>query len=194
MFSFHVSIFKQEASKVLQSGLNRINRVVERPRLESSDNVPAKRPRKHSNEVIRNMPEKMAIEAPFQSDNQNSQCKFRTDIEPKPDIQMLDVYDTIPFENADGGPWKQGWRVTYDAHEWNNHHKLKVFVVPHSHNDPGWIKTFDEYYQQLTKSILSNMLSQMIENPDMTFIWAEISYFSKWYESLSTDEKDDVKT
>lgn len=38
------------------------------------------------------------------------------------------------------------------------------------------------------------MLHQLIENPDMTFIWAEISFFSKWFEDLSADEKDDVKT
>lgn len=155
--------------------------------------VPVKK-QKHNNELDGRAPEKMAIEAPFHSNNQNSQCSFRTDIDPKPDVQMLDVYETIPFENADGGPWKQGWRITYDTHEWNSHHKLKVFVIPHSHNDPGWLKTFDEYYDQLTKSILTNMLHQLMENPDMTFIWAEISYFSKWYDDLSTDDKEDVKT
>ncbi|XP_031636504.1 alpha-mannosidase 2 [Contarinia nasturtii] len=183
---------KNDATKFQQSSSKSVNH---KHRGDSGD-VPAKRMKKQETEIMRNeiMPERPAIEAPFHGDNQNSQCRFRTDIEPKPDIQMLDVYETIPFENADGGPWKQGWRVTYDEHEWNSHHKLKVFVVPHSHNDPGWIKTFDEYYDQLTKSILTNMLSHLIENPDMTFIWAEISYFSRWYENLSTDEKDDVKT
>lgn len=106
---------------------------------------------------------------------------------------MLDIYRSLPFENADGGPWKQGWRVEYDPHQWNSHHKLKVFVVPHSHNDPGWIKTFDEYYEQLTKSILTNMLNQLNENPSMTFIWAEISYFSVWYEKLSANDRTIVK-
>lgn len=37
------------------------------------------------------------------------------------------------------------------------------------------------------------MLYQLSENPDMTFIWAEISYFSRWYEGLPSDDQDAVK-
>ncbi len=52
---------------------------------------------------------------------------------------MSDVYDTIPFDNPNGGAWKQGWDVQYDEKEVvdNKQNKLKVFVVPHSHCDPG---------------------------------------------------------
>lgn len=119
-------------------------------------------------------------------------CSIGAEMVP-PDIQMLDVYKELKFDNIDGGAWKQGWDVKYDPMEFNKHHKLKVFVVPHSHNDPGWIKTFDDYYEHDTKNILYNMLRHLNENPDMKFIWAEISYFSRWYESLSKNSTEIVK-
>jgi len=71
---------------------------------------------------------------PFQT---QQKCPLRNDILPSTDLQTLKLYQSLPFDNPDGGVWKQGWRLDYNEHDWNSHHKLKVFVVPHSHNDPG---------------------------------------------------------
>lgn len=76
------------------------------------------------------------------------------------DITTKDLYDRIQFLDEDGGPWKQGWRVTYKGNEWDSE-KLKIFVVPHSHNDPGWKLTVEEYYDRQSRHILDTIVETL---------------------------------
>ncbi|KAL3885282.1 hypothetical protein ACJMK2_025366 [Sinanodonta woodiana] len=119
-------------------------------------------------------------------------CSWSDAPKARSDVQMLDLFDVLPFDNPDGGAWKQGWNVTYDHNEWNNK-QLKVFVVAHSHTDPGWVKTFNEYYQQQTRNIFNSMLIKLKEDSRRKFIYAEISYFHLWWNELSADRRQDVK-
>lgn len=92
---------------------------------------------------------------PIVSENWNSEV-----LSSKVDITTKELYDKIEFRDEDGGPWKQGWRVTYNGDEWDSE-KLKVFVVPHSHNDPGWKLTVDEYYQKQSRLILDTIVETL---------------------------------
>uniref|UniRef100_A0AC35FQB4 Glycoside hydrolase family 38 N-terminal domain-containing protein n=1 Tax=Panagrolaimus sp. PS1159 TaxID=55785 RepID=A0AC35FQB4_9BILA len=108
-------------------------------------------------------------------------------------IQMLQAYDIIPFDNVDGGVWKQGWNIEYDSKKILEEKKLEVIVVPHSHCDPGWLDTFEGYFQSQTKNILDGMLNFLPKNSDMKFIYAEMSFFELWWSTLKADERRTVK-
>ncbi|CAG2123057.1 unnamed protein product, partial [Medioppia subpectinata] len=105
---------------------------------------------------------------------------------------MPEVYEELKFDNPDGGVWKQGWDLIVNDSMFSRNEKLKVFVVTHSHNDPGWIKTFDRYFREQTKNILDNIVNKLSDDPSLRFIWAETSYLSAWWETVK-DHKMKVK-
>ncbi|KAF8399347.1 hypothetical protein HHK36_015212 [Tetracentron sinense] len=105
------------------------------------------------------------------------------------DITTKDLYDKIEFSDVDGGPWKQGWRVNYKGDEWDSE-KLKVFVVPHSHNDPGWKLTVEEYYEQSSRHILDTIVETLSKDARRKFIWEEMSYLERWWRDSSETKRE----
>ncbi|CAF1697473.1 unnamed protein product [Brassica oleracea var. botrytis] len=105
------------------------------------------------------------------------------------DITTKDLYDRIEFKDVDGGPWKQGWQVTYRGDEWERE-KLKIFVVPHSHNDPGWKLTVEEYYQLQSRHILDTIVETLSKDSRRKFIWEEMSYLERWWRDASPSKQE----
>nr|CAD7452212.1 unnamed protein product [Timema tahoe] len=66
---------------------------------------------------------------------------------------------------------------------------VEVILVPHSHNDPGWLKTYESYYHYQTRNILNNMVDKLQHFSNMTFVWSEISFFAQWWESACASRR-----
>ena len=114
-------------------------------------------------------------------------------------IDMRELNAHLVFDDIDGGAWKQGFLIDpvpigKDVETSNIRNKkskpLRIFVVPHSHCDPGWIKTFDEYFQTETKQILSTVVEALSVHPERKFIWAEISYFEWWWREQKVEVQE----
>ena len=52
--------------------------------------------------------------------------------------------------------------MTYRGDEWDQE-PLQVILMPHSHNDPGWIWTVTGYFQAYTQGILDTVVALLSE-------------------------------
>lgn len=109
------------------------------------------------------------------------------------EVKVSDWIESLPFDDIDGGVWKQGFDITYNPSEWNANSKLNVIIVPHSHNDPGWLMTFEQYFNQRTRGILDTVVNSLSEKPTRKFVWAETSYLSLWWQQASPEMREKMR-
>ena len=60
---------------------------------------------------------------------------------------------------------------------------LVAHILAHSHCDPGWLESFEGYYLSQVSRILSSVVLALEADPRRRFIWAEMSFFMRWYET-----------
>ncbi|KAI3665362.1 hypothetical protein L6452_43986 [Arctium lappa] len=79
--------------------------------------------------------------------------------------------------------------------------KLNVHLVPHSHDDVGWLKTIDQYFVGSNNSIqgacvenvLDSVVMSLLRDPNRKFIFAEMAFFQRWWVLQSPDIQAAVK-
>ncbi|KAJ1295938.1 hypothetical protein BS78_01G260800 [Paspalum vaginatum] len=67
--------------------------------------------------------------------------------------------------------------------------KLNVHLVPHSHDDVGWLKTVDQYYVGSNNSIqgacvmntLDSVVDALARDPARKFVVVEQAFFQRWW-------------
>jgi len=76
---------------------------------------------------------------------------------------------------------------------------LNVHVVPHTHDDVGWLKTVDQYYTGLNASTIQNAKVHMIinsvvtslqKNPDRKFTYVEQAFFQRWWRDADEEDRE----
>jgi len=78
---------------------------------------------------------------------------------------------------------------------------LTVHVVPHSHDDVGWLKTVDQYFDGSRKDIqwtnveieLTTVMNALIDDPRRKFSEVEMKFFSMWWDRQNEDMKEKVR-
>lgn len=66
---------------------------------------------------------------------------------------------------------------------------LNVHLIPHSHDDVGWLKTVDQYYYGSKNNIqhagvqyiLDTVVRALDEDSNRRFTFVEMAYFSRWW-------------
>ena len=54
---------------------------------------------------------------------------------------------------------------------------LNIFVVPHSHDDVGWLETPFGYFNDTVQYVLTTVTQTLAKDPRRRFIWSEIKWF-----------------
>ena len=71
----------------------------------------------------------------------------------------------------------------------NQDELLTVHIIPHTHDDVGWVKTVDEYYSGFegkvanarVKLILDSVVEQLQLKESRKFTYIEMKFFQMWY-------------
>ncbi|KAJ5077890.1 alpha-mannosidase [Anaeramoeba ignava] len=74
----------------------------------------------------------------------------------------------------------------------SSHQQLEVFIVPHTHDDPAWLETFMGYYTTRVQYILTNTITDLLQNPTHKFIYVENSFFRYWWDQQNSTMQENV--
>ena len=79
---------------------------------------------------------------------------------------------------------------------------INVHIVPHSHDDVGWVKTVDQYYSGTNSSIeeasvqfiLDTVVEELWRDDSRRFIYVEMFYFERWWREQDESTRGRVRT
>lgn len=78
---------------------------------------------------------------------------------------------------------------------------ITIHIVPHTHDDIGWLKTVDQYYYDSDKSITIQGVQYILDSVfpilqldnSKRFIYVEIGFFKRWWNEQDSNTQNIVK-
>ncbi|MXQ99690.1 hypothetical protein E5288_WYG020328 [Bos mutus] len=67
--------------------------------------------------------------------------------------------------------------------------ELRIFVVPHSHMDVGWLHTVQENMQAYVTSVYNSVVEELTLEKKRRFIAVEQEYFRLWWDGVASDRQ-----
>ena len=72
--------------------------------------------------------------------------------------------------------------------------EINIHVIPHTHLDPGWLKTPEQYYsEENIEDIFNTILKELEDDSEKTFVINELYYFKIWYSNIGRSDKKKFK-
>lgn len=66
---------------------------------------------------------------------------------------------------------------------------LNVFILPHSHDDPGWVRTSDQYFDFFVRHIYTTVVEALAADKSRKFQAVEMIYFHQWWQQASVQQQ-----
>ena len=78
---------------------------------------------------------------------------------------------------------------------------LTVHLIPHSHDDVGWLKTVDDYFYGANMSIAfaavqftyDTIVTELVAHPEYKFSVVEMAFLYRWWNQATAGQKSDFK-
>ena len=67
---------------------------------------------------------------------------------------------------------------------------LNIHIIPHSHQDPGWLTTMENYYtgnspdQECVKCMIDRVMNIFKNDKKFKITWAELAFLDLWFSTV----------
>ena len=64
---------------------------------------------------------------------------------------------------------------------------INVHFVPHSHLDAGWLKTYDQYFNEDVIDIFNSIIKNLTIDEAYTYTVGDMAFFKRYYTEADED-------